>query len=121
MNTHSIADGANQALPARVVLGVLSAGFLVVHGFVVFVAIAVSGDELLLMWDAYLAMGIPMVFPLYGLACAFGRVSGRNLKRSGILPGLSLVLALFYSFLGLGWLLPLLLLPWLWLCRVQVG
>jgi len=103
---------SDKTILARVVLGLGSGLFLALHGFVVFVAIVTSGSDLLKMTDAYVAMIAPTLYPLYCILCACNIVPKTALFPSGMVAILLVLAALFYSFLGLGFLLPLLVAVW---------
>lgn len=97
---------------ARAILGLLAPGYLAVYAFLLFVAMATSGDELIRSPGAwYAAIAAPLYVAVAG-ACAL-----RWLKRAlplGALVALHLacIPALAFSFLGLGLLLPLFAVLW---------
>jgi hypothetical protein len=97
---------------ARVVLVMLAAGYLAVYAFVLFVAMATSGDELIRSPGAwYAAIAAPLYVTVAG-AYALGWLKRR--LPFGVLVALhvAFVPALAFSFLGLGLLLPLFAALW---------
>ena len=113
--------GSQQALLMRCLRLFLVTGsvlFLLGHVFVVFVALVTSGSELLEMGGAYVAMIAPVLYPAHciGRASRAGRLTGPGVTAC---VAIALILpAIFFSFLGLGYLLPtlgglMMLLSWL--------
>ena len=99
-------SGSGTVTLLRWVIGVGCALFLLGHVGVVFVAIAVSGSELLREWPSYVAMIVPILYAVYCLVQV--RVPGRltNPLKTAVVAGCFTLPALFFSYLGLGYLLP---------------
>lgn len=106
---------------ARVILGVLALGYLMVYAFVLFVAIATSGEQLIRSPGAWYAAVAPPLYVALAGAYAF-----RWLRRPlplGMLFALhvAIIPALAFSFLGLGLLLPLFSTLWWFMSRESQG
>lgn len=97
---------------ARVMLVMLAAGYLTVYAFVLFVATATSGDELIRSPGAwYAAIAAPLYVAVAG-ACGLGWVKRALPPGALVALHLACIPALAFSFLGLGLLLPLFAILW---------
>ena len=92
---------------ARAILTMLAAGYLMVYAFVLFVATATSGDELMSSPGAWYAALAAPLYVAMAAASALGWLGPR--LPFGVLVALhaAFLPALVFPFLGLGLLLPL--------------
>ena len=91
---------------ARAVLGVMSVLYIPVYLFVLFVALATSGDELIRQPGAWYAAVVPVSYVGFVGAYAFGFVKRRISRPIMVAMHVGVAPAVMFSFLGLGLLLP---------------
>jgi hypothetical protein len=106
---------------ARVILGILALGYLMLYAFVLFVAIATTGDQLVRSPGAWYAALAPPLYVALAGAYAFRRIT-RPLPTAALIAlHIAIIPALAVSFLGLGLLLPLFSLLWWLMSRESPG
>ena len=91
---------------ARGILGLLSIVYIPVYLFVLFVALATSGDELIRQPGAWYAAVAPLAYVGFVGAYAFGLAKRRISRAATVAVHIAVAPALMFSFLGLGLLLP---------------
>jgi hypothetical protein len=91
---------------ARAILLVLSLAFIPVYLFVLFVAFATSGDELVRQPGAWYAAIAPPAYVACLNVYALGLVKRRLSRAASVALHIAVAPAILLSFLGLGLLLP---------------
>ena len=106
---------------ARAILVMLAAAYLAVYAFVLFVAMATSGDELIRSPGAWFAAIAAPLYVIVAGAYALGWL--RRQLPFGALVALHVAFlpAMVFSFLGLGLLLPLFSALWWFSSRESLG
>jgi hypothetical protein len=105
---------------ARTVLRGLSIGYLGIYLFVLFVALATSGDELLRSPGAWYAALAPLLYVGLAGSYAFGLTKQRIPVGIAVALHLLVAPAFVFSFLGLGLLLPIFSVLWWFIARKQI-
>ena len=116
-----VADVAGTMPPriARVILGVLCPGYLLIYLFVLVVALATSGTGLVGSAGAWYAAIAPVFYVSLAGAYAYRLVSRRFPMAAWLALHVLMLPALAFSFLGLGLLLPVFSGLWWWMSREQ--
>jgi hypothetical protein len=104
---------------ARASLCVLSIVYIPVYLFVLLVALATSGDELIREPWAWYAAVVPLSYVGLVGAYAFGLAKRRVSRAVMAAVHIAVAPALIYSFLGLGLLLPVFAALFWWFLRQQ--
>ncbi len=104
---------------ARVILGVLCPGYLLIYLFVLVVALATSGAGLVGSGGAWYAAIAPVFYVSLAGAYAYRLVSRQFPMAAWLALHVLMLPALAYSFLGLGLLLPVFSGLWWWMSREQ--
>jgi DMSO/TMAO reductase YedYZ heme-binding membrane subunit len=102
---------------ARLILAGFSTAFLLIYAFVLLVAFATSGHELVRQPGAWYAALAPLAYVGTAGAYAYGLVSRPMSTPAWV--GLQVVLlpAVLFSFIGLGLMLPVVAACWWWMRR----
>jgi hypothetical protein len=100
------AAGSMKQRIVRAILGVLCLVYVPVYLFVLFVALATSGDEIIREPGAWYAAVAPLAYVGFVGAYAFGLAKRRMSRATLVAVHIGVAPALMYSFLGLGLLLP---------------
>ena len=105
----------------RTLLLLAAGGFAATYAVVVLVALVVSGAALLRQPAAYYAALMPIVYCGVCVATATGHLPARYLRRIAAPLHLAVLPCLWLSFLGLGVVLPILMLLWLRVYRLRLS
>ena len=104
---------------ARGILGLLCIVYIPVYLFVLFVAVATSGDELIRQPGAWYAAVVPLAYVGFVGAYALGLAKRRISRATTVAVHIGAAPALMYSFLGLGLLLPVFAALFWWFMRQE--
>lgn len=97
---------------ARAALVVICPAYIAIYLFVLFVATATSGPDLVRAPGAWYAALAPILYVTIAAAYAFGTVARRLPRAALMLLHLAVLPTLWWSFLGLGLVLPLIAVLW---------
>ena len=104
---------------ARGILGLLCIVYVPVYLFVLFVALATGGDELIRQPGAWYAALVPLAYVGLVGAYGFGLAKRRISRATTVAVHIAAAPALMYSFLGLGLLLPVFAALFWWFMRQE--
>jgi hypothetical protein len=104
----------------RITLTIAAILAAVCYAFVAFVALVVSGTELVKQPLFYYAALAPFVYLGFCISSCWLPIDARTLRTVGIVAHVIAIPLLFYSLLGLGLLLPVFAVLWFFMIREKI-